>query len=325
MELPDQNNLYPELSIVVPVYNEAAAIDLFVDKIDEVLKGVCESYEIVFIDDGSRDDTVSVIRSRMAVSSGAIKLVELTRNFGKDVALTAGIHNASGRAVVPIDVDLQDPPELIPEMLKLWKGGVKMVVPQRNSRRGDSWTKRITANLFYNVLQRFSNIEIPSNVGDFRLLDREIVNIINKLPERTRFMKGLFSWSGYSMSFISYDRVERSTGKSSWNYWKLWNFALDGIFSFSSIPLRIWTYLGMISGVLAIGYAIYTIFKTIFLGIDVPGYASIFVSIMFIGGLNLIGIGVLGEYIGRIFEDSKGRPLYLIKSVSESNKNETRR
>ncbi|MFS8831547.1 glycosyltransferase family 2 protein, partial [Synechococcus sp. R8-2] len=241
-----------------------------------------------------------------------IKVVNLSRCFGKEIALTAGLDHASGRAVVPIDADLQDPPELIPEMLQQWRQGYQVVYAVRRSRRGESWLKRFTANGFYWLIDQLSQVRIPRNTGDFRLLDRQVVEAVKQLRERTRFMKGIFAWVGYRQTAIFYDRAPRFRGKTQWNYWRLWNLAIEGITSFSSWPLRVWSYIGLAISVPAFLYGLFLIIRTLLFGSDVPGYASLAVMILFLGGIQLISLGVIGEYLGRVFEEVKGRPLYLV-------------
>jgi polyisoprenyl-phosphate glycosyltransferase len=242
-------------------------------------------------------------------------VVNLSRCFGKEIALTAGLDYASGRAVVPIDADLQDPPELIPQMLQLWRQGYQVVYAVRRSRQGESWLKRLTANGFYWVIEQLSQVPIPRNTGDFRLLDRQVVEAIKQLRERTRFMKGIFAWVGYRQVAIFYDRAPRFRGKSQWNYWRLWNLAIEGITSFSSWPLRVWSYLGLGISLAALLYGLFLVVRTLLFGSDVPGYASLAVMILFLGGIQLISLGVIGEYLGRVFEEVKGRPLYLVNGT----------
>jgi glycosyltransferase involved in cell wall biosynthesis len=301
-----------EVSIVVPVYNEEENLDVLFTRLLTVLDALGTSYEIVCVNDGSRDNT---LKGLIAYHDRypRIKVVNLSRNFGKDIALTAGIDHARGMAVIPIDADLQDPPELIAEMVNKWREGYDVVYASRRVRLGESWFKRFTAGSFYRVMNRLSNFPIPPNTGDFRLLDRRVVESIQKMPERNRFMKGLFAWVGYKQTAILFDREPRYQGQTKWNYWKLWNFALDGITSFSLVPLKVWTYVGLSIAFPSLLYAIYLIVRTIVFGIDVPGYASIMVSVLFLGGIQLLTLGIIGEYIGRVYEEVKGRPLYLVR------------
>ncbi|MDJ0601888.1 MAG: glycosyltransferase family 2 protein [Crocosphaera sp.] len=301
-----------EISIIVPCYNEEQGLDLLFERLLRVLNGLNLSYEIVCIDDGSKDRTLKYLIDYHC-RYPAIKVISLSRNFGKDVALTAGLENAQGQAIIPIDADLQDPPELIEELIKKWREGYDVVYGKRRSRQGESWVKRATANAFYRIISRISSVPIPRDTGDFRLLDRRVVDAIKTMPERTRFMKGLFAWVGFKQTYVLYDRPNRLQGTTKWNYWKLWNFALDGITSFSLVPLKVWSYLGLFLSLIAFTYGSFLIIRTIILGIDVPGYASLMVTMLFIGGVQLITLGILGEYLGRIYEETKQRPLYLIR------------
>lgn len=305
----------PLISVVVPMFNEGDACDVFFQRVIPVLEQITDEFEIVCVDDGSTDSTYEKLGAAHR-QDPRVKLIRLTRNFGKEAALSAGLDHASGRAVIPIDADLQDPPELIPEMVRLWRDGrYDSVVAVRSSREEDGLFKRSSAGMFYRVASRLFNVPMQANAGDFRLLDRKIVEALRALPERTRFMKGLYAWVGANSATIGYSRPARAAGTSKWNAWGLWNFALDGIFSFSTIPLRIWTYVGATVAGLSAVYGAIIIFRTIVQGVDVPGYASLLVVVLFMGGLNLIGLGILGEYIGRIFIESKCRPLYLVSEV----------
>lgn len=304
----------PTLSIVVPMYNEEEAMAGFFDRVQPVLERITEAYEIICINDGSRDLTLARLRD-WAARDPRIKVVNLSRNFGKEIALSAGLDHASGDAVIPIDADLQDPPEVIPDMVEKWRAGAKLVLAKRRDRSSDGWLKRATANGAYWLFSKMSKPRIPQNVGDFRLMDRVVVDAIKRLPERSRFMKGLFAWVGYEAEVVEYDRESRVAGETKWNYWKLWNFALDGITSFSSLPLRVWSYLGFGVSLLAMAYLAWTIAKTLIFGLDVPGYASLMSVILFFNGISLIGIGVLGEYLGRIFTEVKARPLYIVSET----------
>ena len=304
----------PTLSIIVPMYNEEEAMNGFFKRVQRVLQTVTPSYEIVCVNDGSRDQTLARLRQR-AGQDARIKVVNLSRNFGKEVALSAGLDYASGDAVIPIDADLQDPPEVIPLMVAKWRAGAKLVLAKRRDRSSDSWLKRLTANGAYWLFSKLTHPRIPQNVGDFRLMDREVVTAIKRLPERSRFMKGLFAWIGYEAETVEYDREARSAGETKWNYWKLWNFALDGITSFSSLPLRVWSYLGFGVSLFAMAYLGFTIAKTMIFGLDVPGYASLMSVILFFNGILLVGIGVIGEYLARIFTEVKARPLYIVSET----------
>lgn len=301
-----------ELSLIVPMYNESENIDIFFPAVTKALDAASKNWEIICVDDCSRDDTLAKLKAIHAKNK-KIRILSFSRNFGKEAALTAGLHYASGKAVIPIDADLQDPPELIAQMVKKWKEGYKIVLATRRSRNEESWLKQLTAKLFYKIIRQMSQIKLPENTGDFRLLDREIVDIIVAMPERTRLMKGLFTWPGFEPAQLFFDRPERLKGTTSWNYWKLWQLALDGILSFSTVPLKIWTYVGAVISLFSFLYASYLIIRTSFWGVDVPGYASIMVAILFIGGIQLISLGIIGEYVGRIYRETKQRPLFIVR------------
>jgi polyisoprenyl-phosphate glycosyltransferase len=303
-----------ELSVVIPFYNEGPNIDHLFERLHGVLHRIGVRYEIICIDDGSRDETLTGL-IRQHELDPSVKVISLSRNFGKEVALTAGLDYSQGAAVVPLDADLQDPPELIGELLDKWREGYDVVYATRRFRQGETATKRLTANVFYKVISGISSINIPRNTGDFRLLDRRVVDAIKCMPERTRFMKGLFAWVGFKQASILYDRPQRYKGQTKWNYWKLWNFALDGITSFSLLPLKVWSYIGFTFSIIAFVYATFLVIRTMLFGIDVPGYASLMVVMLFLGGLQLITLGIIGEYMGRIFEEVKRRPLYLVREL----------
>lgn len=302
-----------DISVVVPLYCEESNLSPLFNRLETVLEPLPLTYEIVCVDDGSRDDTLLGLIDHHH-RNPAIQVVALSRNFGKELALTAGLDYARGQAVIPIDADLQDPPELIARLVEKWQEGYDVVYARRRSRHGETWLKRFTANAFYRVIGRMSEVPIPADTGDFRLLDRRVVDALKHLPERTRFMKGLFAWVGFKQTYIVYDRAERYSGKTSWNYWRLWNFALDGITSFSVAPLKVWTYLGLVLSILAFAYALFLIIRTLLAGIDVPGYASLMVAVLFIGGVQLMTLGIIGEYLGRVYQEVKGRPLYLVRA-----------
>ena len=308
----------PTLSIVVPMYNEAEVLDLFFARLcpvlDELLGDLGRGYEIVCVDDGSRDETAAGLR-RHRDGNPAIKIVSLSRNFGKDIALTAGLDFAGGAAVIPIDADLQDPPELIPALFAKWLEGHDVVYATRGSRASDSAAKRLTARWFYNLYNKIAAVKIPRNTGDFRLMDRRVIEAIRMLPEQHRFMKGLFTWVGFKQTGLDYEREERQAGETKWRYWRLWNFALDGITSSTTLPLRIWTYVGCGVSALSFLYAGFLMSRTLIHGADLPGYASLMVCVLFMGGINLIGLGILGEYLGRTSDEAKRRPLYLISDL----------
>ncbi|WP_028969813.1 glycosyltransferase family 2 protein [Sphingomonas sp. URHD0057] len=304
------------LSIIVPVKDEEQAVAPFVERVSEVLKDIPElargHYEILFVDDGSDDATLDAIRQAHA-GDRHVRAVSFSRNFGKEAALTAGLEHARGQAVVPMDVDLQDPPEVLPQMIEKWRAGFEIVYGVRSDRASDSLPKRLTADLYYRAHNWLSNDKIPVHAGDFRLLDRKVVDAILRMPERNRFMKGMFAWAGFRQTSVPYSRPARASGSSKFNYWKLWTFALDGITSSSTVPLRVWSYLGGLVALFALAYAIFIAVRTVAFGNDVPGYASLMVSVLFLGGLQLLSLGVLGEYVGRILTETKARPLYIIR------------
>jgi len=308
------NSSVINISIIIPVYNEQENLDYLFQRLLEVLQKLELTYEIICINDGSRDETLKYLIDYHH-NYPEIKILDLSRNFGKEIALSAGLDYTQGEAVVIIDADLQDPPELIGELLAKWREGYDVVYATRRSRTGETWLKRLTAFGFYRVLNMLSEVTIPDNTGDFRLLDRRVVEALRQLPERNRFMKGLFSWVGYKQTAVVFDRPPRHLGSSSWNYWKLWNFALEGFTSFSFMPLKIWSYLGLAIALPAFFYASYLILRTMILGIDVPGYASLMVAVLFFGGIQLVTLGVIGEYLGRIYQEVKGRPLYFVRDI----------
>ena len=314
----ETNIVRPELlSVVVPVFNEEEAIPLFIRRLVSVLAGADLDFEILFINDGSTDETLDALLHAQG-GEPRIRIVDLSRNFGKEAALTAGMQFAVGSAVVPIDVDLQDPPELILQMVTKWREGFDVVLGRRLNRDSDSWAKRSSANWFYRLHNKIAEPKLPENVGDFRLMDRCVVDALNRLPESRRFMKGLFAWVGFRTAVVDYVRPERVAGTTKFNGWRLWNFALEGVTSFSTDPLRIWTYIGSIVSLLSFLFAAFIAVKVLIRGVDVPGYASLMVAVTFLGGLQLIGIGVLGEYLGRTYMEAKRRPVYLIRRVYES-------
>ena len=311
-----------ELSIIVPMYNEDSGLDIFFREVERVLGNEKLSYEIICINDGSDDSTLTDLLTHRN-RNPAIKIINLSRNFGKEAALSAGLNHCRGRAVIPIDADLQDPVDVIPKLVAKWKEGYDVVYATRASREKDNFFKRKTSLWFYNIYNSISARPIPANTGDFRLIDARIVNIIKQLPERNRFMKGLFNWVGFKQTGIEYTRQERVAGASKWNYWKLWNFALDGITSFSTVPLRICTYLGLLVSATAFIYMLFLIIRTMIHGIDVPGYASVMVVVLMIGGIQLTFLGVIGEYLGRVFQETKQRPLYIVSDLYGLNNDES--
>ncbi len=308
------NGAPPLISIVAPCYNESETVDLFVGAIDKILADADFVSEIIFVDDGSSDDTRERL-SRLAASRDNIRAVVLSRNFGKEAALTAGVDHARGDAVIVMDVDLQDPPELVLDFVRKWRDGYDVVYAAREDRQSDTAAKRATANWFYRLFNKMSAIKIPENAGDYRLMDRRVVEHIKALPERSRFMKGLFAWVGFNSVGVPYVRPERAAGESKFNFWKLWNFAIDGFTSFSTAPLRVWTYFGLLIAVASILYAMVIILQTLIFGIDVPGYASLLVFILFFGSIQMISVGILGEYLARLFAEVKQRPIYIVDDI----------
>lgn len=301
-----------KISLVVPVFNEEEAIPIFYKTVRENEELKNHEVEIIFINDGSKDSTESIINA-LAIADSLVKPLSFTRNFGKEPALFAGLDHATGDAVIPIDVDLQDPIDVIPVLIEKWQEGADVVLAKRTDRSTDGWLKRKTAEWFYKLHNKISTPKIEENVGDFRLMSRETVENIKLLPERNLFMKGVLSWVGGNVDIVEYTRAERSAGESKFNGWKLWNLALEGITSFSTFPLRMWTYIGLFVAALSFVYGGWMIIDKLIWGNPVPGYPSLLVSILFLGGIQLIGIGVLGEYIGRIYTESKKRPKYLLK------------
>lgn len=302
------------ISLICPFYNEEAVVKAFFARVRPVLDSLECTYQIVCVNDGSTDATLFALVDEAARCPNT-HILDLSRHFGKEAALTAGLDYATGDAMIPIDADLQDPPELIPEMVQKWKDGAAVVLAQRADRSSDTRVKRVLAALFYRLHNLLSEIPIPMNVGDFRLMDRRVVDAVKRLPESKRFMKGLFAWVGFNPEVVEYVRGERVGGTSKFNLWRLWNFALEGITSFSTVPLRVWSYVGVSIALISIIYALIVLTKTVILGIQLPGYASLMVSSLFLGGVQLIGIGILGEYIGRIYLESKHRPLYIVREI----------
>ncbi|ELP8003918.1 glycosyltransferase family 2 protein [Escherichia coli] len=307
-----------KISLVVPVFNEEEAIPVFYKTVREFQELKPYEVEIVFINDGSKDATESIINA-LAVSDPLVVPLSFTRNFGKEPDLFAGLDHASGDAVIPIDVDLQDPIEVIPHLIEKWQAGADMVLAKRSDRSTDGRLKRKTAEWFYKLHNKISTPKIEENVGDFRLMSREVVENIKLLPERNLFMKGILSWVGGQTDVVEYVRAERVAGVSKFNGWKLWNLALEGITSFSTFPLRVWTYIGLFVASISFLYGAWMIIDTLVFGNPVRGYPSLLVSILFLGGVQLIGIGVLGEYIGRIYIEVKNRPKYIIKKSHRGN------
>jgi polyisoprenyl-phosphate glycosyltransferase len=305
-------NINSVVSIVCPCYNEEDSIDVFLDEVIPVLLKLKLQYEVIFVNDGSEDKTFETMINAKKINNN-IRIINLSRNFGKESALTAGLCNSKGDVVIPMDVDLQDPPELIYSFVEKWKEGYDVVIAKRIDRSSDGLFKRLSAKYFYTLHQKISDVHIPANVGDYRLMTKRVVLELNKLPENQRYMKGLFSWIGYKTATIEYKRMERSKGNSSFSVWKLWELALEGVTSFSTTPLKISLYTGTLISLISFAYGAIIFLKALFFDIDTPGYASLLIAIIFFGGIQLISIGILGEYIGRIYKESKRRPSYVIE------------
>lgn len=306
------------LSIVVPAFNEEDVLPEFHRRLSAALSPLECNYEILYVNDGSSDNTLDVMKG---FEDHQVSILDLSRNFGKEIALTAGLDHADADAVIVIDADLQDPPELIPQLIEKWQEGFDVVYAKRTARDGETIIKKATAKLFYRFIQGISRVKIPSDTGDYRLLSRRAVESLRQLRETHRFMKGLFAWIGYPQVAVEYRRDPRFAGDTKWNYWQLWNFALEGITSFTINPLKISTYLGLFTAVGSFIYALFVIYKTLAFGEPVRGYPSLMVVILFLGGVQLISLGVIGEYLGRMFNETKQRPLYLINSFSKSPAN----
>ena len=309
---PPAEALQPLVSVVVPFHDEQENVRALHDRLRAVLDGAGLSWELVCVNDGSQDGTLPAL-IRLAGEDARVRVFDLSRNFGKEAALTAGLDQARGSVAIPLDADLQDPPELIPALIAKWREGFDVVNAVREAREGEGWLKQTSARWFYRVMNRLSAIEIPRDTGDFRLLSRTALDALRQMPERRRFMKGMFVWVGFPTASVTYRRAGRHAGRSSWNYWRLWNFALEGITSFSQVPLRIASYVGLAVALLSLLYALFLILRTLVAGNAVSGYPSLMVAILFLGGVQLLALGVIGEYIGRIYEETKQRPLYIIR------------
>jgi len=302
----------PTLSIVVPMYDEEAVLDTFFARLLPFLEDLGESHEIILVDDGSSDHSAEIVR-KLHQQNPHIKLIELSRNFGKESALTAGLDYTSGEAVIPLDADLQDPPELIRTFVEKWREGYEVVYGVRARRDRDTLLKRVSAGLFYASIRRLTGFEMPANAGDYRLMDRRVVDALGGLREQNRFMKGLFAWVGFKQIGVPYERPARAAGETKFSYWRLWNFAIDGFTGFTTLPLRLAGYVGFFTAVIAVAYGAYLVIRTIFSGVDVPGYASLMVAVLFLSGLQLMVLGVIGEYLGRSYSEAKKRPLYVVR------------
>jgi polyisoprenyl-phosphate glycosyltransferase len=305
------------LSIVVPVFNEEVVLAEFHRRLAAVLDTLGLRVEVIYVDDGSSDGSSCLIE-QLHASDPRVALLELSRNFGKEIAMSAGLDEAHGDAVVVIDADLQDPPERIPDMVAEWQRGCDIVLMRRMSRMSDGWLKRRTAHAFYGAMARIGSIRIPEDVGDFRLLSRRAVDALRSFPERSRFMKGLFAWIGYPTRSLEYDRAPRHSGTSKWSYWRLWNFAIEGITSFSAVPLKIASYVGCTAALLAFAYGVYVVAKTLMFGDPVRGYPTLITIVLLLGGLQLMALGIIGEYLARMFVEVKRRPLYLVQRRVEA-------
>ena len=306
----------PLLSLVVPVFNEDESIEIFLTTVEPFLERAALRFEIVFVNDGSRDDTLARLLD-CSRRDPRVRVVNLSRNFGKEAALPAGIDHARGDILIPMDIDLQDPPDLFGPFIERWREGYDIVYGVRETRALDTASKRLSAKWFYWVFNSMSPVPIPANVGDFRLVDRRAVEVLRQLPERNRFMKGLFAWVGFNAIGVPYERPQRAAGSSKFNLWRLWNFALDGVVSFSTVPLRASFYAGLVIAAIAVLYALFIIGRVLIFGIDTPGYASLLIAVLSLGAIQLVSIGIIGEYLGRLFLEAKGRPIYVVEGVYE--------
>ncbi len=304
----------PVLSVIIPFYNEGGNVEALFARLTPVLDSLDLAWEVVCVNDGSRDDTLQ----RLVAAhdrDGRIKVIDLSRNFGKELALSAGLAHSRGDAVVPMDADLQHPPEVLPLFIAKWREGYEVVVAARHARVGQNWKHRFFARAFYWIFDNLSEVKLPREVGDFRLMDRKVVAVINRMPERTRFMKGIFAWVGFRQAVIPYEQGERAGGDTKWGFVKLLRFAIDGLTAFSTFPLRVWSLVGMAVSGFAFVYIVMRLMRTLFFGVDVPGYESLIVSVLFMGGLQLITLGIIGDYLGRVFNEVKGRPLFVVRSA----------
>ena len=301
----------PTFSVVVPAFNESDGLVGFHRRLVTAMEPL-GAWEAIYVDDGSNDTTREIVEL-LRRDDPRIALVALSRNFGKEIATTAGLDHAHGEAVIVIDADLQDPPEVIPELVAAWRQGFDMVCARRRARHGETVVKKLTAHVFYRLMRHTGRVRLPEDTGDFRLMSRRVVEAVCKLREHHRFMKGLFAWVGYPVTTVLYDRAPRGAGQTKWNYWNLWNFALEGITSFTVMPLKIATYLGLIVALLSVAFGVQVIVKTLLFGNPVAGYPSLLTVMLFLGGIQLMTLGVIGEYLGRIFNETKRRPLYLVE------------
>lgn len=298
--------------VVVPVFNEAACLAEFHHRLSAVMDTV-GAWQVIYVNDGSTDDTLAIL-TQLCRDDCHVALVNLSRNFGKEVAMTAGLDHASGDAVIVIDADLQDPPEVIPDLVAGWQEGYDVVYAQRAIRHGETWLKKTTASLFYRLMEGLGKVKLPRNTGDFRLMSWRVVEAVRSLREDHRFMKGLFAWVGFPSKAVLYERAPRHAGITKWNYWKLWNFALEGITSFTVVPLKVASYLGLAVSLVAALFTFQLVVWTVLFGNPVAGYPSLMAVVLFLGGVQLLTLGVIGEYLGRVFNETKGRPLYFVES-----------
>ncbi len=306
------------LSIVCPAYNEEANLDAFVIAVEAAMLAIGQTFEIVFVNDGSSDRTLDTM-TRLRAAKGRIAIVDLSRNFGKEIATTAGLDQAKGDAVVVIDADLQDPPEVIGAMIEGWREGYDVVYARRRRRNGDGPVKRLTASLFYKIIHRIGSVDVPENVGDFRLMSRKAVDAVCSMREHHRFMKGIFAWIGFPSKEVVYDRAPRAGGVTKWNYWRLWNLSIEGITSSTLAPLKFSTYFGFATAVGAFLAGMFYVVKTLFVGDPVPGFPTLVVVVLMLGGIQLMVLGVIGEYLGRVFNETKRRPLYFATEIYPSD------
>jgi glycosyltransferase involved in cell wall biosynthesis len=302
----------PRLSVVVPAYNEAAGIAAFWARLAPVLAELALPVEVLFVDDGSTDETLAQLVS-LRHADPRVRIVSLSRNFGKEIALTCGLDHARGDAAVPIDADLQHPPEVIADLVREWRAGNDIVIALRRDRGTEGVGRRLLSWLYHRVFAGIASVPVTRDAGDFRLLSRPVIDAVRSLPERTRYMKGLYAWVGFRQAIVAYDVGPRAAGRSKWSLWRLWKLAVDGITSFSAVPLKIWSAVGLVFALAAFGYGGYFVVRTIVRGADVPGFASLMVMILLLGGLQLLSLGVIGEYLGRVYDEVKARPLYIVR------------
>ena len=307
----------PVLSVVIPMYNEAEIVGEMHRRLAAVMTQLGAAWEVIYVNDGSRDTSLRIVEV-LQQADGHIAVVNLSRNFGKEIATTAGLDHARGDAVIVIDADLQDPPEVIPRLVATWRAGYDVVYAQRRKRNGDSWLKKASAAAFYRIMRNIGDVPLPENVGDFRLMSRRVVDAVQQLRERHRFMKGLFAWVGFPSTVVVYDREPRGAGRTKWSYWKLWNLALEAITSFTVAPLKFATWLGLAVAVFAVVFGAQLILRTLLFGNPVAGYPSLMAVVLFLGGTQLFTLGIVGEYLGRVFDETKRRPLYLVEHYAPS-------